>query len=190
MPYRPIIGVKVYDKDEDGLALSATYNTGTAPTDAGIFAKGCKLVALDTGVVYHNSGTSASPSWQNVDEITTGEIADGAVTLPKLSNASGHRIIVASTNGVTGVSVFGASGAGEGVTINGVWLVALDTVAGNITVENPASTVVCTIAKGTDAGVTVNATTLADAVVASDSNVIVKSSSTGNARVFISYKKT
>ena len=92
----------------------------------------------------------------------------------------------ASTNAIT---VFGAAGLPYAVTITGVFLVSQDTTAGNITVENPASTVVCTIAKGTSAGVTVGATTLANTTVAAGTNLVVKSSSAGVARVFITYTR-
>lgn len=95
--------------------------------------------------------------------------------------------ILATTDGTTAVSVFGAAGPGYAITIVGIMLVSLDTTAGNITVENPASTVVATIAKGTVAGVVVGATTLANTAVAATSNLIVDSSSAGNARVSITY---
>ena len=94
-------------------------------------------------------------------EIVTADIADAGVTGAKLSVGTGFFTVAADTNGTTAVSVFGASGLGVDVTITGVFLVSQDTTAGNITVENPASTVVCTIAKGTTAGALVGATTRA-----------------------------
>lgn len=97
--------------------------------------------------------------------------------------------VVAETNGTTAVSVFGASGLPYAITIKDVSLTALDTTAGNITVEAPASTVVCTIAKGVTAGALVGATTLANTSVAAGTNVVVDSSSAGNARVVITYTK-
>lgn len=105
-------------------------------------------------------------------------------------NPTGLReIAVAETNGTTAVSVFGASGLPYAVTITGVFVIAKDTTAGNITVENPASTVVCTIAKGTVAGVLVGATSLANTAVAAGTNLVVDSSTTGNASVFITYTR-
>lgn len=104
--------------------------------------------------------------------------------------ANTDQLIEAETNGTTAVSVFGASGLPYGIVITGVWLVSLDTTAGNITVEAPASTVVCTIAKGTTAGALVGATTLSNTTVAAGTNVVVDSSTAGNARVFITFRPT
>lgn len=92
------------------------------------------------------------------------------------------------TNGTTAVSVFGTSGPGVALTIKSVSVISLDTTAGNITVENPASTVVATIAKGVTAGVVTGATTLANTAVAATSNLVVDSSSAGNARVLITFE--
>lgn len=97
--------------------------------------------------------------------------------------------IVATTNGTTAVSVFGSGGPGYAITITGVYLISLDTTAGNITVENPASTVVVTIAKGATAGAMVGGVTLANTAVAATSNLVVDSSSAGNAQVYITYVK-
>jgi hypothetical protein len=97
-------------------------------------------------------------------------------------------LIIAETNGTSAVSVFGTAGLEVDVEITGVYLVSLDTSAGNITVENPASTVVCTIAKGTVAGVLVGGTTLANTTVTAGTNLVVDSSTAGNARVYITYK--
>lgn len=64
MPYSNTdTGVEVYTKDASGLALSATISTGVPPTTASLYAVGCDVVALDTGVHYRNVGTSAAPSW-------------------------------------------------------------------------------------------------------------------------------
>lgn len=121
------------------------------------------------------------------DLVASDEIDSGAITGAKLSTGAGYFTVAADTNGTTAVSVFGASGLDVAVTITGVFLVSQDTTAGNITVENPASTVVCTIAKGTSAGVCVGATTLANTTVAAGTNLVVDSSSAGNARVFITF---
>lgn len=102
-------------------------------------------------------------------------------------DVSMQNIAVAETNGTTAVSVFGANGLDQAITITGVFLVALDTTAGNITVEAPASTTVVTIAKGTTAGALVGGTTLSNTSVVAGTNVVVDSSSTGNARVYITY---
>ena len=88
------------------------------------------------------------------------------------------------TNGTTAVSVFGGA-LQTPVIIADVEITSQDTTAGNITVENPAGTVVCTIAKGVTAGVVVGAVTLANTTVATTSDLVVKSSTAGNARVRI-----
>lgn len=115
------------------------------------------------------------------------EIESGAIDYSNLASGATFTRTVDS-NGTTAVNVFTA-GAPVACTITGVTLVALDTTATNITVENPASTVVCTIAKGVTAGALVGATTLANTSVASGAVVVVDGSSTGNARVTITFTK-
>lgn len=73
-------------EEKDGLIIQGSFASGTLPTDANIFAKGCVLVNTADGKVYTNGGTSASPSFQDVNDIATGEIATGAVTLAKLAS--------------------------------------------------------------------------------------------------------
>lgn len=97
-------------------------------------------------------------------------------------------VLTVTTTGTTAVSVFPTT-SNFPITITGVYLNALDVTAGNITVENPAGTVVTTIAKGTTAGVLVGATSLANTSVLAATNLIVKSSSAGNAVVYISYNR-
>ncbi len=108
----------------------------------------------------------------------------------ELSTGASYSTVAANTNGTTAVSVFGSEGLPVAITITGVYLVSQDTTAGNITVENPASTVVCTIAKGTTSGALVGATTLSNTSVAAGTNLVVDSSSAGNARVFITFTVT
>lgn len=134
-----------------------------------------------------SQGAEVDTSNIGAGEIVTADIADNAITGAKLSTGTGYFTVATDTNGTTAVSVFGASGLDVAVTITGVFLVAQDTTAGNITVENPASTTVCTIAKGTTSGAVVGATTLANTAVAAETNLVVDSSSSGNARVFITF---
>jgi hypothetical protein len=96
--------------------------------------------------------------------------------------------VQAVSNGTTAVSVFGASGLPYAITITGVYLIARDTTATNITVEAPASTVVATIAKGATSGAMVGAASLANTSVPAGTNVILDGSSTGVAQVFITYR--
>ena len=116
------------------------------------------------------------------------EIESGAITGTNLATGTAASV-TKDSNGTTAVSVFGASGLDYAITITGVSLVALDTTATNITVENPASTVVCTIAKGTSAGAVVGATTLSNTEVAAGTNLIIDGSGAGLARVTITYVK-
>lgn len=97
--------------------------------------------------------------------------------------------VAATSNGTTAVSVFGSAGLPHAINITGVFLISQDTTATNITVEAPASTVVCTIAKGTTAGACVGATTLSNTAVPAGTNVILDGSGAGIARVFITYTK-
>lgn len=97
-------------------------------------------------------------------------------------------IVSAVSNGTTAVSVFGSAGLPFAITITGVYLIARDTTATNITVEAPASTVVATIAKGVTAGALVGASSLANTSVPANTNVILDGSSTGVAQVFITYR--
>lgn len=97
-------------------------------------------------------------------------------------------IVSAVSNGTTAVSVFGAAGLPFAITITGVYLIARDTTATNITVEAPAGTTVCTIAKGATAGALVGASSLSNTSVPANTNVVVDGSSTGVAQVFITYR--
>lgn len=115
------------------------------------------------------------------------EIDNATISGANLTTDKGYFTVAADTNGTTAVPVFPTGGAPCALTITGVYLVSQDTTAGNITVENPASTVVCTIAKGATAGALVGATTLSNTTVAEGAVVVVDSSSAGNARVFITF---
>lgn len=115
------------------------------------------------------------------------EIEAGAITGSNLVTGKGFFSVTAATNGTSAVSVFGASGIPTNAIITNVTLTSQDTTAGNITVENPASTVVATIAKGTASGAVVGAATLANTSYVSGTNLIVKSSTAGNALVVITF---
>lgn len=76
-------GILIESVNEQGLITAGAF-TVAVPTTANKFAAGCILVGND-GKVYTNAGTSASPSFQDINSINTSEIADGAVTPAKLS---------------------------------------------------------------------------------------------------------
>lgn len=215
------------------LALQAVCN-GTPPTTANVFKHGCLMTQMDTATnaksIYENVGTSASPSWDLVSNVSPGEIAltsahvlvgngsnvatdvamsgdatidntgvltiannavttakinAAAVTGAKLSTAVGYFQVAKNTNGTTPVNVIAAT-VPFNCTITGVYLISLDTTAGNITVADTAGTV-ATIAKGTVAGVMVGATSLANTSITSGNTLTIVSSSAGNANVFITF---
>lgn len=154
---------------------------------------------IESGVptVKYNGGVYSELPLQTTSDLTVG--GDAAITgdasiTGSLTATGGvvgtEQIATAVSNGTTAVSVFGASGLPYAINITGVYLIARDTTATNITVEAPASTTVCTIAKGTTAGALVGASSLANNTsIAAGTNVVVDGSSTGVAQVFITYEK-
>ncbi len=86
--------------------------------------------------------------------------------------------VVASTNGITAVNVL----HNVPVSIGAVFVISKDTTAATITVSNVAGTV-CTIAKGTVAGVMTGATSLSNSSAHTALQVV--SSSAGNAFVIL-----
>ena len=134
--------------------------------------------------VMSNEGTrTEKPVYIDNDLTVTGDVIQP-------NGPSGEQIISAVSDGTTAVSVFGASGLPYAINITGVYLIARDTTATNITVEAPASTTVATIAKGATAGALVGASSLANNTgIAAGTNVIIDGSSTGVAQVFITYER-
>lgn len=164
-----ILAVTAFVHDDAGYILFGTVR-GTPPTTTLKFAPGALLLDTVNGIMYVNNGTAAAPTW--VDQ-GGGSAAD--------------RVVSVLGTGTTAASVW-PNGAPTALTITRVWLISNDTTAGNVTVENPASTVVATIAKGTTAGALVGATSLANTSVAAGTDVIVDCSSAGVAQVFIHYR--
>lgn len=78
--------------DKTGLAYYAKC-TGTPPTTADKYQKGCLMVQTDAAGrgLYENTGTSASPSFDLVGNIGSTDISDAAVTPVKIgaSTSSG-----------------------------------------------------------------------------------------------------
>lgn len=93
--------IEIYNQDEYGLITNGKAQDSTIPTTAGRFAQGCSILGVN-GKVYRNAGTVAVPSWQDTDEISTSEIADGAVTLAKMANMATASVIYRKT-AATGV---------------------------------------------------------------------------------------
>lgn len=82
-----LLGVR---KDTNGLWLIIEAPTAgmTLDTTAGRYAPGCLAINVASGIHYKNNGTTASPSWQDVDSIGTSEIADSAVTAAKIRDTA------------------------------------------------------------------------------------------------------
>lgn len=90
-----------------GLYTFGTIASGTIPTTASLFAPGCVILDLNTGISWTNTGTTASPTWTNEDTTLSGDLAiagaldvngattlDGAVTL---GNAAADAITITGT---------------------------------------------------------------------------------------------
>lgn len=92
-----LAGFTIWDNNSVGLITSASTD-GNFLTTASKFAVGCKLTDNNTGKLYYNSGTVASPVWNSVGDITTAEIADGAVTYVKRAVIGA---VTATTDGLT-----------------------------------------------------------------------------------------
>lgn len=112
----------IYDETAGGLVLEGTVSSGTPPTTAGIFAVGAEVIDLSTGIKYRNSGTTASPSWQDADSISTSEIADGAITPAKVrtteartatADGTGTGAITTPTSLITVVTVTSAAATNQ-----------------------------------------------------------------------------
>lgn len=90
----------VYDSEtQNGLILRGWDTASGSPaTTASVFAVGAEIINIVSGICYRNNGTTASPTWQNQDEIATSEIADGAVTPVKSAQAEA---VTATSDGLT-----------------------------------------------------------------------------------------
>lgn len=97
--------------------------------------------------------------------------------------------VAAATNGTTAVNVFTTFGSPVIGVITGVFVIAQDTTAGNITLKNAGSTVVV-VAKGTVTGAMTGGVSLANTALKKGGSVTIVSSSAGNATVFMVYSVT
>lgn len=79
---KDLAGILIQETNSEGL-ITLCQSSGNLDTTASKFAVGCILTDTTNGKSYSNVGTVASPSWNSVSEITTPEIADGAVTYVK-----------------------------------------------------------------------------------------------------------
>lgn len=157
---------QVFEKDPTTGYVVFGSTLGTPSTDASQYAPGAIVIDRSSNLAYQNRGTSAAPKWfalgQNFQTCTV-------------------------TNGTSAVNIFSSAGAPVAMKITGILIVARDTTAGNITVQQAANTVT-TLAKGTSTGVAVGGGTLANVTYAAGDVATVLSSSAGNADVFITWQ--
>lgn len=118
----------IYDSTtQSGLILRGWKTDSGAPAaTADVYAVGAEITSIISGIVYKNNGTTASPSWQNVDEISTSEIADGAVTYAKRSSVA---TATATADGLT-----------TGLIADGTTFVTVTSAAATNAVTLPAIT--------------------------------------------------
>lgn len=166
---RLLSGTTILSMREDAsgyVVLGSIDSIGSGiPTTASTFAVGCQIVDKSTGKTYINRGTVAAPAWQQNYQ---------------------YFMTCTTTNGTTPVNIFDANGAPCALTITGVFVIARDTTASNITPKQGSNTV-CTIAKGTSTGVAVGGASLSNTAYAKGDVATVVSSGAGNADVFITW---
>lgn len=119
-----------------------------------------------------------------IDQNGATTIGAGKVIGSKLPTGVGYYSVIAKTNGTTPVNVFGVGGAPCALTVVGGFVIAQDTTAGNITMQQAANTVF-TAAKGTTTGLSTSMGSLTNATYAAADVCTVLSSSAGNALVVI-----
>lgn len=113
------LGIIIINTNEEGL-ITDCQSTVSLPDTANKFSIGCQLLGND-GKIYTNAGTLAVPSWQDVNSISTSEIADGAVTNAKINTSAGIVLSKLASIGV-GKLVVGAVSTGipTATTMTGV----------------------------------------------------------------------
>lgn len=90
----------IYDSTTQGGLILRGWKTdsGEPAATTGVYAVGAEITSIISGIKYRNNGTTASPTWQNEDEIATSEIADGAVTPVKSAQLEA---VTATVDGLT-----------------------------------------------------------------------------------------
>jgi hypothetical protein len=131
-----INGIEIYNTNETGLITNGRF-LASVPTTANTFAAGCILQGCD-GKVYTNAGTSAAPSFQDINSISTSEIADGAITNAKVDAAAAIAISKLATIGA-GKIIVGAVTTGTPTAVDMSGDATIDNV-GALTVANGAIT--------------------------------------------------
>lgn len=116
----------IYDSTtQSGLILRGWKTDSGAPTaTADVYAVGAEITSIVSGITYKNGGTTASPSFQDADNIATSEIADSAVTYAK-------RAVVATATAT-------ADGLTTGLIADGTTFVTVTSSAATNAVTLPA----------------------------------------------------
>lgn len=68
-----LVGILIQEENSEGY-ITECESTGNLDTTANKFAKGCILQDSTSGKIYRNVGTTAVPSWSDVDYTETAEI--------------------------------------------------------------------------------------------------------------------
>lgn len=121
--------VEIFEQNNQGYAMRATWDgsAATPPTTASVFGIGCVLTNALTGVMYRNTGTVASPSWDTFTEIGRTEIADDAVNTDKLDPTTIQyaEVSLSNTNMLalraTPITLVAAPGAGKMIEFIKAW---------------------------------------------------------------------
>jgi hypothetical protein len=116
----------IYDSETQGGLIMKGWKTdsGAPAATAGVYAVGAEITSIISGITYKNEGTVASPSWQNSDQIATGEIADSAVTYAK-------RAVLATATST-------ADGTGTGAIADGSTFVTVTSASATNQIALPA----------------------------------------------------
>lgn len=83
---RIIDKIEIYE-ESNGLIVKGKALDSSIPTTANRFVAGADILGVD-GKLYRNGGTTASPSWQDTNEIITSEIANEAITTAKIDDGA------------------------------------------------------------------------------------------------------
>lgn len=142
MATKDATGVTIFETDGAGLIVFGLFEGANAPTTTNKFAPGCILVG--GGKVYSNGGDSVTPVFQNINDISTAEIATAAVTLAKLASGITPSHVVKFAGKAT--TVGGA--ASEDVTVTGA--VAGDIVIASLIQKGGTPRTLLTAITGTD----------------------------------------
>jgi len=142
-------GVQIMGTNQRGEVVFGV--AGRLPSTAGTYAEGCVLVYA--GTLYYNSGSVASPSFNNVNSISSSEIEAGAVSLENLDAGIAPAYICVG-------AVLHTWDAGAAVsdtaTITGV--LASDIIVGNFTTTNANGVAIEQIARTGEDTVTITTT--------------------------------